>query len=501
MKLLIRADASVAIGTGHVMRCLALAQAWQDAGGRAAFAMAESTAAIEARLHSEGCEVLPLAAPVGSADDASQTIAFAARQASEWIVVDGYRFGAEYQRRLKEAGFKLLFIDDYGHAESYSADVVLNQNVSARAELYGQREPGTRLLLGARYALLRREFAAWREWKREIPAQGRRVLVTMGGSDPENLTARVMQAIALTGIADLEVTVVAGGSNPHFEMLETEAVTIGRRVRVLKNISNVAELMAAAEVAVSAAGSTSWELCLLGLPALLIDVADNQTAVAQELGRRGCAIHVGGKGVSSGRITEEFKQLLDSRELRRSLSECCRRLVDGKGARRVVSTLRGEGGLQLRRARQEDCRLLWEWANDPAVREAAFSREAIPWEAHVSWFAKKMASGEECVIFIAEDEGVAVGQVRFDVRPDGDWEVDISIAREKRGYGLGAELIGLGAQELEKEYTQARMHAFVKKENAASIRAFEEARFKRVGVDVSRGCEAVHLRYEGGLPA
>src|SRR5579871_3481447 len=124
--LLIRADASVSTGTGHAMRCLALAQSWQDAGGRAVFVMAETTAAIQERLHAESCETIVLASPAEESVDARETIASAQRLDANWVVVDGYRFNAEYQRLLKAAGCRVLFLDDFGHAKQYAADVVLN---------------------------------------------------------------------------------------------------------------------------------------------------------------------------------------------------------------------------------------------------------------------------------------------------------------------------------------------------------------------------------------
>ena len=165
--LLIRADASVAMGSGHVMRCLALAQAWQDAGGRAVFAMADVTPAIHERLTAESSGVLTLSASAGSAEDSKQTIELAQAQNAKWLVVDGYQFDAEYyQRSMKAANFKLLFLDDFGHAKHYSADVVLNQNVSAQQGLYSDCEVHTRVLLGPKYALLRREFSGWRGWKK-----------------------------------------------------------------------------------------------------------------------------------------------------------------------------------------------------------------------------------------------------------------------------------------------------------------------------------------------
>jgi len=504
--LLIRADASVAAGTGHVMRCLALAQAWQDAGGRAAFAMAESTSSVQERLAGEGCEIVSVSAAAGSQEDAGQTIVLARQQFAEWIVVDGYQFGADYQRTLKAAGFKLLFLDDYGHARHYSADVVLNQNVCANAASYEDRDAQTRLLLGPRYCLLRREFAAWRNWKRQVPPVCQRVLVLMGGSDPDNVTARVLDALALGEFQNIEATVVVGGSNPHGAILQRLAAHSGRKIMVRRNVSNMAELMAAADIAVSAAGSTCWELCLLGLPTLLLDVAANQTALATELDRRGCAVRVGDETVSVEKMACELGRLLTSLEVRQSLSLLSRELVDGKGAGRVVSVLRGEArrgdaGLRLRRARAEDSQLLWMWANDPEVRAASFSTAPISWQSHIAWFAGKL-SQDASPIFIAEDEaGRPCGQIRFDVRPGGEWEVDVSIAKAMRGQGLASELIDLGVQAILTRDHNAQIHAFVKTTNTASIKAFAKADFRQIRAELIRGDAAIHLIYRKVNPA
>ena len=490
--LLIRADASIAIGTGHAMRCLALAQAWQDAGGPAVFAMAEATSAIQRRLVAEGCEVVSVSSAAGTAEDARQTIALGREQKAEWIVVDGYHFAADYQRALKAAGFKILFLDDYGHSQHYSADLVLNQNVCARAERYIDREPQTRLLLGPRYCLVRREFGAWRDWNREVLPLCYHVLVMMGGSDSENLTARVIQALALAGLEDVGTTVVVGGSNPHFVMLQNLAAQSGQKITLRRDVSNMAEPMAAADVAISAAGSTCWELCLLGLPALLVDVADNQSELAKELDRRGCAIRVGDRTVSLERIAEQLKRLGGSQELRQSLSQRSRELVDGDGAMRVVSVLRGTEGMRLRRARADDIRLLWEWANDPEVRAASFSSAPIPWETHVVWFAEKVGQNRS-LLFIAEDEeGIAFGQIRFDLK-GGEAELNLSLAKEKRGIGLAVPLIEAGVREVLAGTECERVHAFVKPQNAASARAFEKAGFVRVGMEQVRENSAVHF--------
>jgi UDP-2,4-diacetamido-2,4,6-trideoxy-beta-L-altropyranose hydrolase len=496
MNLLLRTDASIATGTGHVMRCLALAHAWQDMGGRAIFAMAETTPSVAERLRSELCEVRVISTEAGAQEDSRQTAALAREQHAEWVVVDGYQFGAEYQQVLKSAGLKVLFMDDYGHSERYSSDLVVNANVCAGAALYQNREPYTRLLLGTRYCMLRREFNVWRQWQRDVSRVARQVLVTMGGSDPENVTGRVLEALSSDKngcrFEDLETTVVIGGSNPHFESLEPRAAHAGGKVTVRRDTTQMAQLMSAADVAISAAGSTCWELCLLALPSLLVDVAANQTALAQELDRRGCAIHLGNsRDVSVETITDQLERLIRSQEVRQSLSRASRALVDGNGARRVASIVSGDG-VFLRRATSNDSRLLLEWANDPAVRSASFSSSPIPWETHEAWFAEKLRH-EKCLILIAEDEdGSPLGQIRFDARPDGDCEVDVSVDPAKRGHGLATTLIRRGVQTVMTEKRCLRIHAFVKPENHASHRAFESAGFGSLGEEDANGHRAVH---------
>jgi UDP-2,4-diacetamido-2,4,6-trideoxy-beta-L-altropyranose hydrolase len=474
--LLIRADASVAIGTGHIMRCLALAQAWQDAGGRAAFAMSESTAAVQAKLRSESCEILPFSSPAGDPGDLLETIECARRVGAGWIVVDSYQLGADYQRSLKAAGFRVLFLDDYGHAKRYAADLVLNQGLGASAALYSDRERYTRLLLGPKYALLRREFGAWRGWKREISQTCHRLLVMMGGSDPENLTARVLEGLQLAELSGIEATLVVGGSNPRFDQLKQMAYDRSLQVRFLQDASNIGELMAASDFAISAAGSTCWELCMLGLPALLIDVADNQSEVAKELHRRGCAIHIGGRKVTPAQLAWGLRSLIESETLRRSLAQHSRKLVDGSGASRVVSILRCLERLRLRHVTAEDRQLLWEWANDPEVRAASFSSAAIPWETHVEWFAKKVGADQSLMLIAEDGEGTPLGQIRFDI--DGrSAEINVSLAKDKRGCGLAVPAIEAAVRELFAERDCERVHAFVKPENIASAKAFERAGF------------------------
>ena len=156
-RILVRADGGVAIGLGHAMRCLALVQAVADeCGGSAEFLMADPPPAFAARAAHEGATVHALGAAPGGVADAAETVRRAG--GADWIVLDGYHFDGGYQRALVDAGLKLLAFDDHGHAGSYPAHLVLNQNLGAGPEPYADRAPYTRLLLGPRHALLRREF-------------------------------------------------------------------------------------------------------------------------------------------------------------------------------------------------------------------------------------------------------------------------------------------------------------------------------------------------------
>ena len=340
--LLLRADASVAIGTGHVMRCLALAQAWQDVGGDAVFVMAEPLPSIRERLLAEKIAVVPLDSAPGSRDDARYAAELAKRRGDAWVVVDGYHFDSDYQRELKSAGLRVLFVDDNAHAGSYAADIILNQNAHADERQYEMREPYTRLLLGSRYVLLRREFRPWREWTRTIPAVGRKVLVSMGGSDFGNVTAAMIPALKSIPVEGLDVAVVAGGSNPHLESLERALQGAGDGFRLLKDVADMPRLLAWADVALAAAGSISWEICALGLPALLVVTASNQMLAAHRVAALGAALNLDSatEGIAIA-FPPVLLKLIESESMRQSLSLRARELVDGDGAARVVQALLG----------------------------------------------------------------------------------------------------------------------------------------------------------------
>jgi RimJ/RimL family protein N-acetyltransferase len=313
----------------------------------------------------------------------------------------------------------------------------------------------------------------------------------MGGSDPGNFTLRVMEALPLVEMESLEAVVVVGGSNPHVPALES-AVKSRQRVRLAKNADNMPELMAWADLAVSAAGTTCWEMCFLGLPAVVVDLAANQRPVAQRLDELGVACHIGSsRDGSTERIARELTRLLADAETRSRMCRRSRELVDGRGAARVCAAMMGSG-IRLRPAAEADCRLLWEWANEPGVRASAFSQQPIGWDEHTAWFRAQLADAA-CMILIGEDAGGRpIGQVRMHRQTSCEAEIDVSVARDFRGAGYGSLLIDTAVREAAASAGITRVRAFIRRENGASARAFENAGFRRVGEKQVKGNLAVH---------
>ena len=488
--LLIRTDAGTEIGHGHVMRCLALAQAWQDRGGSCVFAVAGEIGALKEWLSLENCSITRIAAVPGNNEDLKQLLTAAQRVNPRWVVVDGYHFSAEYHRSLRETGHKVLVIDDDGSAEHF-ADIVLDQNAGAEETSYAQCKEHTKRLLGPRFALLRREFRAWHRWHREIPGVARKVLVTMGGSDPRNITKRVVEALAALGDRQLEIRVVAGASYNKLDTLKSWVAGQDDRFTVVADPKNMPELMQWADLAVSAAGSTCWEMCLAGLPAVIMDIAENQGAIARELSGRGIALHVPSSQATAETIVASVESLLLDPERRAAMSSRARQLVDGYGAIRVVAAMRAHG-CTLRRASQSDCRILWQWANDPHVRQASFSSDSIPWEAHCRWFSQKV-SEPNCLFLMFESEGTPVATIRTQNTPSSDVEMSITMSAEYRGQGLAPMLLERAVEAVFAATKADNVHAFIKPENRASLRAFENAGFLLLGTTQVKGSQA--LRY------
>jgi spore coat polysaccharide biosynthesis predicted glycosyltransferase SpsG len=216
---------------------------------------------------------------------------------------------------------------------------VLNQNLSAREELYASRAPHTRLLLGTKFALLRREFLNYRGWQRQIPEIARKVLVTLGGADPDNVTGKVIEALAPL---DLEVKVVVGGSNPHLPELQ-EAVERMKsqpaNIELVVNPADMPGLMAWADLAVAAGGSTFWELAFFGIPSILFTLAENQKDSIQKIRKAEVAIIIEDGENCSECFSKQFLANYNQRKKLKRISDSCLELIDGNGCERAITAI------------------------------------------------------------------------------------------------------------------------------------------------------------------
>jgi RimJ/RimL family protein N-acetyltransferase len=250
--------------------------------------------------------------------------------------------------------------------------------------------------------------------------------------------------------------------------------------------------MAWADVGVSAGGFTSWELAFMGLPSIVIVIAANQTSVAAALEREAVIVNLGEHArVGVDQIAAALQSVFADSARRAFMSQRGRALVDGLGVDKVVTRMRATL-LTLRRAGGADCRLIWEWANDPEVRAVSFSPDPIPWEDHIRWYEAKWRD-RNCFFYVAtSSNGNLIGQIRFD-KNEYEGVVSVSLAPALRGKGYGSALITQGVEKFFAESSANLVHAYIRINNQSSVRAFEKAGFSDAGTENIREQQSRHF--------
>jgi len=462
--ILFRTDAGPAVGTGHVMRCLALAQALQYVGSSTVFLSATLPKVLRERFTREHCDCRTLTSTPYRKQDAQETEKLAGDIGAEWIVVDGYSFDAAYQKGIKDAGLKLLFMDDYGHCNHYEADIILNQNIYASENLYTSREPHTTLLLGTKYVLLRKEFHNSLSTGERVRVSGsRNILLTLGGLAPAELP-----------------------------VIQRALEKIGCSVRGTEGSADMPSLMQWADMAISAGGTTVYELAYMGVPALLLIRADNQIKVVQGMADAGYAVNIGPiEHIQADRIAQELLGLLHNAGRRLHMSTTGRRLVDGEGAERVVMEIT-QARLRIRSVRSSDAELIWKWANDEEAKRASFSPEKIPWKEHAQWFTERLADSHTLFCMGIDRNDTPIGCVRFEGKPN-EAVLSITIAPHRRGQGYGYELLQQGCKQFFQQRKDANVSAYVKPENRGSVALFQKAGFQQLAPITIKDNPALHF--------
>jgi len=342
-KIAFRVDASVRIGTGHFMRCLTLADELTQRGAQICFVSRYLPEYLANLLAAKGYELARLDSTENDADldelthapwlgcsqaqDAKNSIKALSDRAWDWLIVDHYALDCRWESKLRQAVKKILVIDDIADRQ-HDCDVLLDQNFYAdMSTRYAGKVPDhCRLLLGPRYALLREEFRHLREQVEPRKGSVQRILVFFGGVDADNYTGRAIQALTDIGVADMQVDVVIGAQHPCREAIETAC--LHQHFTCYVQTNRMAELMAAADLSIGAGGTATWERCYMGLPSIILVLAENQNKAAKDLDAAGVLINLGdARLITNMELTSAIRGLIGDVELRSKLSAASLKLV------------------------------------------------------------------------------------------------------------------------------------------------------------------------------
>jgi UDP-2,4-diacetamido-2,4,6-trideoxy-beta-L-altropyranose hydrolase len=506
--IVIRTDASIRIGTGHVMRCLALAEQLRADGADVAFLCRLLPGNLVEFICRKGFSVLVLPEPANSSlpdnssepvsrrayeewlgvpydIDASETIAALSGDRPEWLIVDHYAIDKAWESLLRPHVQNLMVIDDLADRQ-HDGDILLDQNftLDGGSRYHGLVSPACTRLIGPSFALLRSEFSEFRKNMRQRDGEVHRILVFFGGSDPDNLTSMALDALQDTRLNHFVIDVVAGAGNPHL-------ADVRRRVEAMPNaqlhiqVDNMAELMSRSDLAIGAGGTATWERLCLGLPSIVVTIAENQIRFIRDLHAMGLLAWLGRHvSVSVDDMKSAFLKAAEHPDSNRQMSKQGMQLLDGRGAGRVSRILmKGIDAAEwrVRRAVPDDCLLYWHWANDEEVRHNAFNQCLIPWESHELWYRKHVGNPETMMLVVDSAAG-PIGQVRFD-KFDAGAVISYSLSRQMRRKGLGRKMLSMAIDFMGQQQDADTPHlliAEVRPENYASSRIFQQLGFDEV---------------------
>lgn len=488
MNIVFRVDASIKMGTGHVMRCRTLATALTKRGAQIQFITRSHPGHLGDMLARDGFSVTLLPQPAGienqeddyaallgvsQQEDASQTIAAFENQQCDWLIVDHYGLDRVWETQVKSHVHKLMVIDDLAN-RPHDCDVLLDQNYAvASQERYRSLVPThCQLLLGPRYALLRPEYVQYRDALTQHTDDVKRILVYMGGADNANITGKVLAALSADQLAHLEVDVVIGPNFIHKAGV-TEQASARPNTHVYGPRPHLADLMARADLAIGAGGATTWERLCMGLPSLVLSLAENQVPACEALSSSGLIRYMG--GVHDLDVAAIEAALLEALAVVRQLRAVAinnQILVDGRGVDRVAEALTPtlEAKLTLRPATVNDAWTYFVWVNDPVVRSSAINSAPIDLVTHLEWFKNRLVDVNSHLYVLEAGYGLPIGQIRFE-RHGAEATIDYSLDVLVRGRGWANQLLKLGIEALDTSRITV-LNASVKPKNSASVATF-----------------------------
>lgn len=476
--ILFRVDASPTIGTGHLMRCLALANALQAQGARCVFlTCGNELGELGAVIESHGHALLRLEGDTPSSEQQSEDAArclanLAGLGHARWLVVDHYSLDARWEKAMQAVAENIMVIDDLAN-RPHHCSLLLDQNlIPGMASRYeGKLPSGCKQLLGPNFALLRPEFCR-QPALRAARAYTPHVLIMFGGADPQALSLRVLRLLARRQWVG-ELDVVAGNLFSHLDQLRQLMVTMPN-ARLHVSTPHVANLMRRADLAIGSPGVSSWERCSTGLPALTISQADNQEEIGQALAEAGAHIYLGrGEKLPEDDLEAALHLLATNSGLRAAMAGAALAICDGQGTVRVARQL-WRATMQMRLAKPDDAPLLFSWRNEERTRRQSLDPRPLQLDAHLKWVDRVLASNNESLLIAMQNE-VAIACVRFFCSRD---RARISIYTDpaRHGQGLGSAALEAASHWLRQERPAIRIiEADVLQDNGASHAMFRTA--------------------------
>lgn len=459
-----RCDASPFIGGGHVMRCLTLADALIRRGWRCSFLAGRETADMFPVLRSGAYGLSHEPRPPHDCD---------------WLVVDHYGLDVAYEKQARSWARHILAIDDLAD-RAHDADILLDQTYGRGAGDYDGLVPaGCRVLAGSAYALLRSRFAQIRpealRRRHDLAGRAENILVFVSSADPVNLSPRIMRALAQVP-EKLSVTFVLSPAAPGAGDVRALAAESRHDICLVSHAPDMASLMAAADIAIGAGGTASWERCCLGLPTLLAGIADNQKDTAAALSRAGAAVCLGWhEDVGAEGIAQSLRALIGHPGDVRTMSLKAAAICDGNGVERLIPWLwarvSAPDSIALRPFQPGDEALILAWQSVPETRRYARNPAAPTPQEHAAWFAARL-SDRDSFNYIVNLDGRAAGMVRAHRRGDAPG-FEVSVLTAPGYYGRGVAARGLAL--MRTFHPDADFYAEIAPENEASLRLFGKA--------------------------
>lgn len=421
MIIAFRTDSSNYIGTGHVMRCLCLADVLLERGATCIFITKQTPGNLIDAIRACGHEVVELPTTTSmrienDTIDAALSINGLLGKKVDWIVVDHYELGSDWETIMAPYCKKILVIDDLIN-RPHACDLLLNQNHGCDPHSYADLVPShCQVLAGANYALLRPQFSANRTTRLNRTAASRikRIVVTMGGVDIGNASSKILKALAQCDLdADCKVSVVLRSASPWQAEVELLATAMSYQTDILYNVTDMAGLMAGCDLAITAAGTTLWEMCCLGTPMIAVITADNQLHSAMALQASGGLLLIDNPSLIADELPMRVEQC-QQQSLRQSLSTAASAVTDGYGTHRVAEAL---GALviepcTIRAMTPSDLETVLTWRNHPDTRQHMRTRHAIDRHEHESWFVRSSQDPAQRLL-IVEENGIPFGFVRL----------------------------------------------------------------------------------------